>query len=671
MFRHPVRACLVILLLALAAERGSFAGKPETWIRVRSPDFIVLTDANEKEGRRVAFQFEMIRAVFRQFFRTPGATRDPPIIIIAVKNEEALKPLLPEFWARKGLAHPAGYYVPGPEKNYVALRLDVALKQETEEPFEPIYHEYVHFLTRRVISRLPLWMVEGLAEYYGNTRFESHKVCAGAPSASNLRILRQTPLLPLDILFAVNASSPYYHEENKTSIFYAESWALTHYLMTRDWHEGTHHVNDFVNLLGQGMGPEEAAQRTIGDAAQLRKELTVYIGRLLFTAACVDVPPKVNPEDFQAEPATDAESLAIRADFMAHDRHYQEAQAMLEEALKLDPKLAAAYESMGFIFTRQRKTAEATKWYSQAVALNSQSYLANYYYAVSLFQGLPDDESAGKAEASLRAAIKIAPDFAPAYSALGWLLASRHQNLEEAHLMAISAVDLEPGNVSYRLNVAEVLEMMGRGDDAVRVAKLAASMAKTPEEQANALTALQMAEQFQEQQKNMKAQEDTFRRAQAEAATARANQTSQAEQPSPASQGASGSAEASAGPPKLRHRDEALPGQKPMLSPAAALSVHAPRPELLAVRKVAEGTIEEAECSGGSTLEITLDTTAGVLHLYSDNYTGIPYSALNFMPKGILNPCTDIKGRHARITYHPAKDQAKEGEIVAVGLAKK
>jgi hypothetical protein len=107
-----------------------------------------------------------------------------------------------------------------------------------------------------------------------------------------------------------------------------------------------------------------------------------------------------------------------------------------------------------------------------------------------------------------------------------------------------------------------------------------------------------------------------------------------------------------------------------MLSPAAALSEHAPRPELLASRKVAEGTIEDAKCSGASTLEITLDSTAGVMQLYSDNYLKIPYSALNFTPKGILNPCIDIKGWHARITYRPAKDQAKQGEMVAVGLPK-
>jgi hypothetical protein len=107
-----------------------------------------------------------------------------------------------------------------------------------------------------------------------------------------------------------------------------------------------------------------------------------------------------------------------------------------------------------------------------------------------------------------------------------------------------------------------------------------------------------------------------------------------------------------------------------MLSPALALSVHPPRPELLAIRKVAEGIIQEAKCSGPSTLEITLDSSAGVVQLYSDNYLKIPYNALNFTPKGMLNPSTDIKGWHARITYRPAKGQEMQGEMVAVGLAK-
>ncbi len=688
MMRHPLRNCLLILVLLMAAERNSAAAKPEVWLQVRSPDFIVLTNASEKEGRRVAYQFETIRAVFRQFFRLPESAKDPPVIILALKDENSLKPLLPEYWEKKGLMHPAGVYLGGPEKNYVALRLDVSMKNEAEEPFEPVYHEYVHFLTRRTISQTPLWIVEGLAEFYGNTRIEGDKVFVGAPSATNLRTLHETPPIPLASLFAVDASSPYYHEENKASIFYAQSWALTHFLITRDWREQTHRFGDFIKLLGQGVKAEEAAGKTIGDPARLRDELSQYIDRFSFTVARVKAPPKVDPKDFQVEPSSDAESLTMRADFMAHDRHFQEAQGMLEEVLRRGPPLAAAYESMGFILSQQGKMEEATKWYGQAVGLNSQSYLANYYYAANLAKGRPDDNSAAKAESCLRAAIKIAPDFAPAYSMLAWLMASRHENLEEAHMLALTATTLEPGSVSYRLNTATVLEFMGRGDDAARVAKAASDMAKTLEEKSEALTVLANVQQFQEYQKRAKEQEEAFRKAQSEAAAAQASQANPSGQSGvdDSSVRASGqdadavgparlsrrdeAAPASTGPPTLRHRDGESSADSRMLSPDSTINDHAPRPEVLPIRKSAEGIIEDAKCSGAATLEIGIHSAAGVTQLYSDNYFKVTFSALNFIPHGILNPCTDIKGWHARVTFHPTKGRPMQGEIVAVGLAK-
>jgi hypothetical protein len=83
---------------------------------------------------------------------------------------------------------------------------------------------------------------------------------------------------------------------------------------------------------------------------------------------------------------------------------------------------------------------------------------------------------------------------------------------------------------------------------------------------------------------------------------------------------------------------------------------------------VAEGTIKDARCSGRTTLEFTLDSSTGVMHLYSDEYLKIPYNALNFTPQGVLNPCTDIQGLHARVAYHPAKSQPNQGEVVEIGL---
>jgi len=258
-------------------------------------------------------------------------------------------------------------------------------------------------------------------------------------------------------LFGLDASSPYYHEGNKVSIFYAESWVLTHYLMTKDWQENTYHLKQFVSLLGQNVPPEVAAKRTIGDPKALDDALARYVEQFTFTADRIPAPPEVNEKAFVAESISDAESLAIRGDFLVHTRRYPEARKMLEESLKDDPKLASAYESMGLLYAEQQQIDEANKWYSQSIALNSQSYFANYYYATNLFRGTMSDENAAKAEECLRTSIKINPDFAPSHDALAFLLTFRGRNLNDARMSALLAISLEPGNIRYRFRMVEIL----------------------------------------------------------------------------------------------------------------------------------------------------------------------------------------------------------------------
>ncbi len=660
-----IRLCLASVLLLIAPTPALCAEKTQAWSRLRSPNFIVVTNASEKQARRVAYQFELIRAVLREFFGLRGAATDPPVIIIAAKDLASFKPFLPEGYESKGSAQLAGLYVGGPEKNYVALRLDVSLDREAIEPFEPVYHEYVHYLTRRSIAQLPLWLTEGLAEFYGNIRLDGKYVLVGAPSNSNLMVLRQSQLLPLGTLFAVNASSPYYHENNKVSIFYAESWALTHYLMVQDWRGKTNRLTQFVALLGQNVTPEEAAKRTIGDPRVLEKALVQYIGGHSFLTDRILAPTEVNEDAFTPEPLSEAESLAVRADFLVHSGHYPEARAMLEEALKADPKLAAAYESMGQLYAQQNLNEKAGKWYSQAVALNSQSYLANFYYATNLFKGRMDDELAAKAEASLRTAIRINPQFAPAYDALAYLLASRDRELEEARMYALQAIDLEPGNIRYRLRMVHVLMRMDHTDDALRVATLATSMARTPEEWSEVQSTLDRVRQIQENKRRAQEQQEALQKAPTEAAEDQEHMPPR-EAPAPGEE----SPTEETNPPVLQHRREGTVTGPGGLAPGAQTPGPPQRPELLPGIAEAEGTITQSECPGRATLELTVTTEAGTRHLYTDNYYKITFSALNFTPQGTLHPCQDLQGMRVRITYHPAKDLPGQGEIVEVQLMK-
>ena len=65
-----------ILISLLATQAVSFAATP-TWTEIKTSHFIVVSNASEHDTRRVAEQFEMIRAVFVDYFGKPARVIRP------------------------------------------------------------------------------------------------------------------------------------------------------------------------------------------------------------------------------------------------------------------------------------------------------------------------------------------------------------------------------------------------------------------------------------------------------------------------------------------------------------------------------------------------------------------------------------------------------------------
>jgi hypothetical protein len=248
------------------------------WVEVRSPHFTVVTDAGEKEGRHVADQFERMRWVFQTLF--PHSNVDPaaPIMVVGVRNKQGMEALEPAAYRAKGQVNLAGLFLRNTDKNYILVRLDA----QEEHPFAAVYHEYTHL--ELGIDGMPLWLNEGLAEFFQNTDIRDKDVMLGQASPDNILYLRQHRLIPLPVLFQVDANSPYYHEEEKGSVFYAESWALTHYLEVTDYNAHTNRIGAYLHLVKQQVDPINAAEQAFGDLKRLQSQLKDYItqGRYMY-----------------------------------------------------------------------------------------------------------------------------------------------------------------------------------------------------------------------------------------------------------------------------------------------------------------------------------------------------------------------------------------------------
>ncbi|HTV82188.1 MAG TPA: DUF1570 domain-containing protein [Acidobacteriaceae bacterium] len=618
---HFTMPRILALLLTLLLAATPAPGSSPKWVEVRSAHFTVVTDAGAGEGRRTLDQFEHMRLVFQTLF--PRANVDPvaPIVVMAVRNKKEFQPLEPAVYMAKGQLNLAGYFLLAPDKNYVLLRLDA---EDEQHPYATIYHEYTHLQIGDATEWMPLWLNEGLAEFFQNTDFIGNEARLGQPSQDDLLYLQQNRLIPLETLFRVDAKSPYYHEEQKGSVFYAESWALVHYLETSDVRNHTNHVGQYLDLVSQHQDPVMAAQTAFGDPNQLQKTLQNYTDRQSYTYFTMKLPP-LNEGAFTVTPLAGPEADAIRADFMAYIGRTAEARALLARVIAADPRNAQAYETMGYLSYRDGNRADAKKWYAQAVALDSQSYIAQYYFgALSLME----DETGPQVEASLRAAIRLNQRFAPAYDALAAMYGRRRENLNEAHLLSLQAVLLEPGNVRYRIDCANLLMEQQRFDDAVRVLEAAQAAAKTPQEVELAEARLGQVQLYQgemEQAEKQRTAAQTMQEAQNSSAAMTAYQT-----------------------PVFRH-----PTEKP----------HGPA-------LTAQGVIHGVRCSYPAVLELQVAGAKGTVKLYNNNYYDIEYSAANFTPQGEIHPCSDLEGRKAKVQYFATADKTMDGQIVGIQLSK-
>ena len=428
MLSKLIKSCILAVALLTRAQAVA-RDKSEDWLEVRSPHFVVASNAGEKQARKVADQFERIRSVFHTAFPKMRVDPSVPIVVLAVKDEKNFKALVPENWLEKGQLRRTGMFLSGAEKNYVLLRLNV----EGDNPYHVVFHEYTHLLLHQNVQSLPLRLDEGLAEFYGNSEIVGKEVGLGRPSAPHVILLREKSLLPLATLFAVDHSSPYYNEENKGSIFYAESWALAHYLVVKDNQEQETQLTDFLISLGQNPDANTAATRAFGDLTKLQRALEGYVRQSSFAYFRMKTSTEVDRDSFRERELSSAASAALRGDFLVHVQRYSDAWALLAEALREDPKSAQAQEGMGFLEFQQGHREEAKKWFTEAVKVDSKSYLAHYYYAAMTLQGgAPDAEASHKIENSLKSAIQINPTFAPASNTLATFYGMKGEKLEDA-----------------------------------------------------------------------------------------------------------------------------------------------------------------------------------------------------------------------------------------------
>jgi tetratricopeptide (TPR) repeat protein len=438
----------------------------DNWRSVRTNNLLVIGNADPENLRQVAVWLEFFHTAFARLVSRPVLDSTVPTTVIVFRDEASFLPFKPLYQGKP--ANVAGYFQPGEDVNYIAISLDGGGR----DPYATAFHEYVHLHLRDSVPGIPLWLNEGLAEFYGSLQFSSGQALLGAPISSYIRLLRNREMLPLTTLFSIGSNSPHYNEQDKSGIFYGESWALVHYLMLGAGGIGGNRqvqFKQFLQLVSRGDSADKALEAAFGKSlAEVEKELQDYVQHGDFAAQSIATGE--SPQTYGSYTAMQRSSLSegevnyYLGELLLHINREDDAERYLKQAIALEPGLTNAQASLGLLAVRQRRYAEAKKYLQRATA-SPQSYLIHYLYAYVLSRegisstgqlGGYSRENVSVMREQLLRSIKLAPKFAAACYLLALVDLVADEQLDQAETLARQARQLSPSNGDYAILLAHV-----------------------------------------------------------------------------------------------------------------------------------------------------------------------------------------------------------------------
>jgi len=398
------------LVASFAAAPAIALPDPEIgWTELDAGDFVYFSSVPPEETEATATAMESFRRELFQEGSRIAARGAIPTVVFLFPDVESLDP----YNKNPGFA---GYFLAGHDVNYMALT-----RGGPGDPMPVVYHEFVHSYLSRQYAVLPTWLNEGLAEYYSTYREDRKKVQVGRPDPRHLLSLRDNGLMPLAEVLAVDHDSPLYNEASRAGRFYAQSWLVTHYLVTEE-PQGSDKIEDFLTRLEAGEGHDESLEAVLGyGMTQLEESVERYLDSKSMSFR--EWSRTWSPEELAwgAREIPRAELLARLAELLVAMGRLPAAAEHVDEALRLDGECALAHRAQAMLLAARGQWEGALESYRWAALFSPDDYLSHYRLGHHLlessfggpivFEGGETPANVREARLHLHRAVALRPKF--------------------------------------------------------------------------------------------------------------------------------------------------------------------------------------------------------------------------------------------------------------------
>ena len=489
------------LLLWACLPVSAFAKDEPKWIEVHTAHFSVLTDGGEKRGREVALRMEQMRSVFGELLMKDKLKMSVPVTVIALKSDKQYGLVAP---TKQNMA--GGFYVPGYDRVYIVLNLFEM------EPWRAIAHPLGHYFLNYNYPPAQGWFDEGMAEYFGAVQIGKEINIGGDPELApewhedifdnmmrdpnlpqSLTQLANSPVwISMVDLFTMKHDGSGLHEGSHNTMYYAQSWMVMHYLLSK---KKMPEVGTYFDLVLNQKVPVDKAIVQAFDLtpSQMEEAVKAYfksLGSNLGVALDQAKKPVANPGDipqpdhFPAPFGTDEvgmavtsvpepEAKAVIGDVMARIPEHRDQALRDLQQLAADPKgNEAARRGLARDHLEQKLFDSTSEELDKATETNPRDPWIWYYRSVLKYRKAQSTRQNMQGLANLmqdlRAVIDSYPDLADAYNMLG-VARVEGGGIISALEAQKQAIALAPRNLEYQFNLGQIYVAGKKWDQAREV----------------------------------------------------------------------------------------------------------------------------------------------------------------------------------------------------------
>lgn len=472
------------MLVAWTLVSGVVAAD-EIWLELKTASFTVISNSGERTARKTADEFEQVRAAYGKIWPWTQKANGTPVVVLALKNEEAFRRWAPGYFEGKGEFHWVSGSAFGADRNYLMLRTDARPADQEVTPNYNLYRSYVGLLLSSGLGRrLPSWLWAGLGEVLGNTMVRDREILIGRPVPWQFRRFIENPRMPLRRIL-VGENDPSLSKDEETRAQYdAQTYVLVHYLLFGDRGAHASQLARFQQLWQGGSPHEKALAEAFGDLGAIEAALPTYARTKILAFAVLETETKVGGV-LSTRPLPAAEVASVQAAVHVAMGRLADAQKSILEARAVDGAFPGSYDAEGLLGDRERDEARALQAYTRAADLGSTSPHSHTRAAQLAWKPQLDAPTLLTLQRRLERAIELDGANADAHAFLAEVLADKGES-QEARAAAERAIGLEPGRSRHRLVLGRMLLSLDRADEARAAGQAGLHLAEDAAARANA-----------------------------------------------------------------------------------------------------------------------------------------------------------------------------------------